>query len=76
MYKDDYKRIGAIWQELMPDGITLKTQADFNRFSILLMILAKVSRYARNFDKGHDDSLSDLAVYSMMLKELDDSLPV
>jgi hypothetical protein len=77
LYKDDYKKIGAIWQQLLPEGANLKTQADFNRFSLMLMILAKVSRYARNFNEGgHGDSLNDLAVYAMMLKEVDDSLPV
>lgn len=77
LYKDDYKKIGNIWRELLPEGANLKTTADFNRFSLMLMILAKVSRYARNFnDGGHDDSLNDLAVYAMMLKEVDDSLPV
>jgi len=72
IYGDNYKRFGPILKLLFPDGIELKTNDDFNRFGILVQVLAKVTRYCQNFEKGgHDDSLDDLAVYSMMLKELD-----
>ena len=72
LYGDNYKRFGPIMALLFPDGLTLETGDDHNRFGIFVQMLAKFTRYAQNFEKGgHPDSLDDLAVYSMMLQELD-----
>jgi len=72
LYGDNYKRIGPIFELLFPNGIELKKADDFNRFAVFVQILGKVTRYAENFPHGgHEDSLDDNAVYSMMLKELD-----
>ena len=75
IYGDNYKRFGPIMALLFPNGLDLKADEDFNRFGIFVQIVAKVTRYAENFKKGgHEDSLDDAAVYSMMLKELDKEL--
>jgi len=73
IYGDNYKRFGPILslilsgQKLDPEDAT-----QMNRLGILVQIVAKVSRYGENFSRGgHDDSLDDIAVYSMMLRELD-----
>lgn len=72
VYGDDYKRHGDVMIALFPEGIRLETVADFNRYAVLTMIVAKVGRYASNFAKGgHPDSLDDVAVYTQMLQELD-----
>lgn len=72
LYGDNYKRFGSIMLELFPDGIELLTPEDHNRFGIFVQIVAKITRYAANFKTGgHDDSLLDNAVYSTMLRELD-----
>lgn len=72
LYGDNYKRFGVIMATLFPNGLTLRSVADFNRFGILVQLVAKETRYAENFTRGgHDDSLDDTAVYAMMLKELD-----
>jgi len=71
LYKDNYKRIGAIFTELFPYGLRLDSEYDFNRFAIFNHILNKVTRYAMTWQEGHIDSLDDIAVYVMMLKELD-----
>jgi hypothetical protein len=72
LYGDNYKRIGPIFELLFPNGVELKKADDFNRFAVFVQILGKVTRYAENFPHGgHEDSLDDNAVYSMMLKELD-----
>jgi hypothetical protein len=74
LYGDNYKRFGPALKALMGD-VELKTPDDFNRFGILVQAFAKFSRYAVNFHKGgHDDSLDDLSVYAMMLKELDNDV--
>lgn len=72
LYGDNYKRFGYVMVALFPNGLNLKSAEDFNRFGILVQLVAKETRYAENFVRGgHDDSLDDTAVYAMMLKELD-----
>lgn len=71
LYGDNYKKYGHAFFPLLK-GLLVETPHDLNRMGVLHMILSKVSRYCENFNKGgHDDSLDDLAVYAMMLKELD-----
>lgn len=72
IYGDNYKRFGATMLSLFPDGLTLNDAANWNRLGILVQMVAKLTRYAPNFNRGgHNDSLDDLTVYSMMLMELD-----
>lgn len=72
LYGDNYKRFGAVMVAMFPNGYAMNTVDDFNRFGIFVQMVAKMTRYAENFDRGgHLDSLNDLAVYSMMLQELD-----
>lgn len=72
VYGDTYKEFGDLLHALHPEGITLVTKEDFNRFGVYTQILSKIKRYSVNFMKGgHEDSLTDLAVYANMLKELD-----
>lgn len=71
IYGDNYKRWGNMVQAIMLE-VTLKTPDDFNRFGVLVQLFSKMSRYAIQFENGgHADSLDDLSVYAMMLKELD-----
>lgn len=72
LYGDNYKRFGPIMKLLFPDGIMVKYDDDWNRLGILVQVVSKLTRYAQNFKEGgHADSLDDMAVYAMMLKELD-----
>jgi len=76
IYGDNYKRFGPALNGLL-NGVALSTSDDFNRFGILVQIFSKISRYCNMFDKGgHNDSLDDIAVYAMMLKELDSGAKV
>lgn len=73
LYGDNYKRFGKI-MSLILAGQTIDTNDEraLNRLGILFQIVAKITRYGENFSRGgHDDSLDDNSVYSMMLKELD-----
>jgi hypothetical protein len=75
IYGDNYKRFGKVMALLFPKGLNLSSADDHNRFGIFVQIVAKVTRYAENFERGgHDDSLDDNSVYSMMLKELDNEV--
>jgi hypothetical protein len=72
LYGDNYKRFGYIMAELFPQGLMLRGPDDFNRFGIFVQMVSKLTRYSENLARGgHADSLDDLAVYTMMLQELD-----
>lgn len=75
MYGNNYKMFGRSMGGYFPNGLTIKTEKDWNRFGVLFHIATKLSRYAMMFDKGgHPDSLDDISVYAQMLKELDDEI--
>lgn len=76
LYGDNYKHWGKVWLALFPDGISTTSAEDpvgaCNRMGILVQIVSKLTRYCQQFNAGgHADSLDDLAVYAMMLRELD-----
>ena len=72
LYGDNYKRFGYIMRELFPMGLHLHGYDDFNRYGVFVQVVSKITRYAENFTRGgHADSLDDMAVYAMMLQELD-----
>lgn len=70
-YGNNYKRFGLVMMALFPDGLNLNTVEDFNRYGVIFMKIAKLSRYATNPKVGHLDSVHDDIVYSAMLEELD-----
>lgn len=75
VYGDNYLRVGAVMAALFPDGVTLKTADDHNRFHIFMLKVVKLSRYCVNWDKGgHEDSLLDDMVYGGILLEIDDGI--
>lgn len=72
IYGDNYKRHGFVMSFLFPNGVTLDTIDKQNRFGVLTQMVAKMTRYCENFDRGgHEDSLHDLMVYTAMLAEVD-----
>ena len=74
VYGDTYKNFGKIMKPLVGE-VNLKSEIDFSRFGVLVQIVSKLARYCKNYSRGgHNDSLDDLAVYAMMLKELDAAL--
>lgn len=74
-YGAAYKYFGKTLAGMFPNGLTLKTEEDFNRFAIFVLAAGKFCRYARAFDKGgHPDSLNDTSVYMQMLAEYDEEV--
>jgi hypothetical protein len=72
LYGDSYKIFGSIMELIGLDNFNLRSADDHNRFGVYVQLLGKVIRYGKQFDNGgHADSLDDMAVYAMMLKELD-----
>jgi hypothetical protein len=75
VYKKDYHHLGESLKAMFPDGLTLTTTEEFNRFALFVHLHGKVMRYAQSMlTGGHADSLDDLAVYSMMAQECDQEL--
>ena len=71
-YGDNFKQFGKVAQALFPNGIKLHTEADWNRFGIVVQMLSKLTRYSENFKNGgHEDSLNDLGNYTTILQYLD-----
>lgn len=74
VYGDNFLRVGNMMAAMFPEGLILKTQQDWNRMHMLLLMVVKQSRYATNWDKGgHKDSIHDATVYGAMLEMIDDS---
>ena len=72
LYGNNYKRFGHIMAQMFPNGISLKTPDDFNRFGVFVQIVSKLTRYCAQYGEGgHKDSLLDEAVYSVMMHEVD-----
>lgn len=72
LYGDNYKRFGTAMAAMFPDGLIIKTAEDWNRLGIYVQVAAKFTRYANMWSSGHKDTVDDIAVYAMMLQELDD----
>lgn len=71
-YGDNWRMVGETMKALFPNGVTLRTADDHNRFHIFMLKIVKLSRYAINWEKGgHQDSIHDDGVYSAMLEMID-----
>lgn len=71
-YGDNYLNHGRVMMALFPKGVNLKTIEDYNRFGIINMLVAKLTRYCQGGPKSHQDSIHDLGVYAFILESLDD----
>jgi hypothetical protein len=71
IYKASDKLYSAVMAAMFPDGVRLETSRDHHRFHLFMLAMVKVTRYARNWEEGHTDSLIDLAAYAGMLAAVD-----
>lgn len=71
-YGDNYLVHGKVMQALFPNGVDLRTVKEYNRFGIVNMMVAKLTRYCNNWPGAHEDSVHDLGVYSFILESVDD----
>lgn len=69
-YGDAYRAFGAVMRGLYPEGLTLRTEAEWNRAGAMFWCVSKLQRYAAAAPAGHVDSARDLAVYAAMLAEV------
>src|SRR5713101_1617508 len=74
-YGNNYLNAGKILADLFPKGLSLKTDADWMRMHILMLIVVKLTRYANNWSSGgHADSIHDAMVYSALLESIDEEM--
>lgn len=71
VYGNNYLNVGGAMAALFPDGMIVKTAHDWNRLHIFLLGIVKLSRYAVNWNSGHQDSIHDAIVYAAILESLD-----
>ena len=71
IYGDSYIKHAKVMAEMIPEGVNLKTETDMARWSVLNLIMIKLVRYCRYFDKPHQDSIHDAGVYCFLQEELD-----
>lgn len=74
VYGNNFEQTGKVLSILYPNGITLTTEKQFNRFGIIMQIAGKLARYTNN-EKPHQDSLDDLINYGTILAYLDFEMP-
>ena len=67
VYKDNYKRIGAMLAALFPEGVQLRTADEFARWQLFTLKVEKISRLATS-GLTHKDSAHDDIVYSAMIE--------
>jgi hypothetical protein len=73
VYGNNGPKLGHAMAAMFPDGITLHTPKDFERFYLYMMQVVKLSRYCNNFsDGGHKDSATDNIVYAALLQAADE----
>lgn len=72
VYKDNFRMVGKLMEAMFPEGITLKTADDHNKFHLFMLKIVKLSRYAINYEQGHVDSSDDDIVYTAMVAALDE----
>lgn len=69
IYGDNYLMIGHVMKELFPDGASITTVNEWNRFHVLFMMVVKMTRLACT-GIYHKDSAHDIGVYAAMLESL------
>ena len=74
LYGMNYINAGKALDALFPNGLLLKTPEDHMRYHIFTWIVGKLSRYAVNWETGHQDSIHDAVVYCAMLEAFDGNI--
>lgn len=69
LYKQNYIELGSVFTAIFPNGLTLTTPEEFNRFALFLQIISKATRLA-NMNLQHQDSAHDMGVYAAILESV------
>jgi hypothetical protein len=72
IYGNNYLNVGRAMTGFFPNGVTLVTEDDFNRFHLFMLAIVKMTRYTNNWNVGgHADSIHDATVYCAMVESVD-----
>ena len=72
IYGDGWVRVGLLIEALFPEGVKLLTAKDHERFSQIILLAVKLTRYCNNFNAGgHRDSVHDMITYAAILESID-----
>lgn len=69
VYKNNHVMVGRVMAAFFPDGVTLKTPEDFEKWSFFEAKIIKLTRFVAS-DLTHEDSILDDGVISAMMKTL------
>jgi mevalonate kinase len=67
-YGDNYKKTGDILDNLLPD-----VKGDKTKLFLISQMVNKLTRYCKNIENGHKDSLIDLINYTAILASIDEN---
>ncbi len=70
-YGHTYEDFGKIVMAYFPDGLSIKTEKEANKFGVFFMMMHKMMRIISS-KFNSKDSMIDLSVYSALLKEICD----
>lgn len=70
-YGASEQKFADIAMAFFPDGLALKSRTSWVRFGLFFQILSKLSRYTRNWEEPHVDSIHDVGPYAGMLEAED-----
>jgi len=68
-YKDANVLVGKIMEILFPNGVTLRTAADFEKWHLFELLVVKLTRFVTS-ELEHQDSIHDLMIYAAMIESL------
>jgi hypothetical protein len=72
VYKDNFRAVGRVMEALFPNGQTIHSREEFDRWHLFELVIVKLTRYVSNFnDGGHEDSIIDMIPYLAMINALD-----
>lgn len=73
VYGDSVNAHAQVMAALFPDGVALNGPLSFARFSLVNMVVIKLTRYCTDPERPHRDSLSDAIAYLGALAQVDES---
>lgn len=69
VYKDNAIMVGNVMAALFPNGITVASPAEFEKFHLFELMIVKLTRFVLS-DMQHIDSVHDAAVYAAMIEAI------
>ena len=68
-YKDANVLVGKIMELLFPNGVKLRTAAEFEKWHLFELLIVKLTRFVTS-ELEHQDSIHDLMIYAAMIESL------